>query len=251
MIKASMPGIDAFRPVSPLLADVLRRDGAPPEKITVVPSHLTADARQLRALDRLAIAAALKERYGLPASSRLVVTLSYNFKGKGLHLLAEQWPRILAACPDARWLLCGPENPWLAERVRPQLEETGVRDSVTFSGLLRGPDVYEHLAAGELHVSPTLCEGLNMVTVEAAAAGTPTISGDGAGIAAWLDRFQAGAVFPAGNAAALGDAIIAALAAPARVAQWRDACARMTEEFTLECVADALERIMEPADGSP
>lgn len=249
MLRAALPGIDVFRPVSPLLAEVLRRDGAPPERITVVPSHLTADMARLRALDREALAAAVKARYGLPAQSRLLVTLSYNFRGKGLHLLAEQWRRIRAACPDARWLLCGPESSWLAERVRPLLQASGELESVTFTGPLGGLAVYEHLAAGELHVSPTLCEGLNMVTVEAAAVGTPTISGDGAGIAAWLERFDAGAVVPSGDAAALGEAIIAALADPGRIGQWRAGCAAMTNEFSLERIAGSLEKLMEPPDG--
>ena len=83
--------------------------------------------------------------------------------------------------------------PWLTEAVWPLLRQQALEKTVHFAGTLSGQAVYEHLAAGDVHVNPTLCEGLNMVTVEAAAVGTPTITSDGAGIADWVERLQAGA----------------------------------------------------------
>jgi glycosyltransferase involved in cell wall biosynthesis len=148
---------------------------------------------------RGAIGSALRHRYGIAVDAPLMVTLSGNQKGKGLHLLAQAWPEILRAVPGARWLLCGPDHPWLAAAVRPLLQRQAVENTVCFSGVLSGQAVYEHLAAGDVHVNPTLCEGLNMVTVEAAAVGTPTITSDGAGIADWVERLQAGLVVPAGD----------------------------------------------------
>ncbi len=79
-----------------------------------------------------------------------------------------------------------------------------------------------------------------MVTVESAAVGTPSICGDGAGVAGWLNRYQAGVVVPSGEAAPLADAILDALADPARLAAWSAAGRAMSADFTLECVAAQL-----------
>jgi glycosyltransferase involved in cell wall biosynthesis len=244
---------DRLRPVSPKLADVLRRDGADDSRICVIPSHLVADAEVVGAVlaDRPRIVAAIRAGYGIPPTAPLVVTLSGNQKGKGLHVLAEAWPRIVAAFPDAHWLLCGPEDPWLAAAVWPQLEAAGVRKSVIASGRLSGRSVFEHLAAADVHANPTLCEGLNMVTVEAAAVGTPTVCGDGAGIAGWLERYGAGAVVPAGDAAAMADATISALANPAQLAAWSEAGLKMTADFTLDRVAGQLVALFESTMEKP
>ena len=251
LIKTVVRHADRLRPVSPKLAEILLADGAPASRIQVIPSHLVADQTLADSVfhGKREIAAAIRSRYALPAGVPLVVTLSGNQKGKGLHVLANAWPEVLRQVPDARWLLCGPEDPWLAEAVWPMLEREGIASSVCATGRLSGRDVFEHMAAADLHVNPTLCEGLNMVTVEAAAIGTPTICTDGAGIAAWMERYSAGAVVPAGQVAPLADAIIFALKDPARLAAWSAAGREMIAEFTLDRVAAQLVALFEHARG--
>lgn len=87
-----------------------------------------------------------------------------------------------------------------------------------------------------------------MATVEAAAVGTPTITSDGAGIADWVERCQAGAVVSAGDVGDLGDAIIRALRAPDTTAGWSANARRMAEEFRLERIAPALVELLQPRD---
>jgi glycosyltransferase involved in cell wall biosynthesis len=246
MIRSSLAGIDVMRPLCDSLARILIRDGAEPARIHVIPIQIGRPLDELRtvARNRKTVAARVRAHHGIPSDVPVVVTLSGNHKGKGLHLLAKEWRRIRAAVPGVRWLLCGPEEPWLAEGVRPLLRDAGLLDSVCFTGALSGMAVYEHLAAGDLHLNPTLCEGLNMVTVEAAAVGTPTVTSDGAGVADWLLRFDAGAVVPANDATALADATIAALSDTALRDRWRVACDGMLEEFSLYRIASALEELM-------
>jgi glycosyltransferase involved in cell wall biosynthesis len=167
----------------------------------------------------------------------LIVTLSANIMGKGLHVLSQAWPSIVQVMPEARWLLCGPQSTWLREAVLPGLGEAGVRSTVIMTGALSGDAVFEHLACADLHVNPSLCEGLNMVTVEAAAVGTPTITTSATGIAAWSERYEAGAVVPAGNGTALSSAIISAFSKPGCLAAWSAAAIQMSDEFDPDCVA--------------
>jgi glycosyltransferase involved in cell wall biosynthesis len=249
LIKTSIQSPEVLRPVSPLLETVLLGDGAPQERIHICPSHLVAPRQALLdvGLRRTAISTELRKRLGIPADAPLIVTLSLNQQGKGLHILARAWKRIVDAHPQARWLLCGPDNPWIDSQVWPTLDAHGLRATVTSTGRLAGIAVFEHLAAADLHVNPSLCEGLNMATVEAAAVGTPTITSNGAGISHWVKRYEAGRVIGTGEVDELADATIAAFNDRAVLARWARGAQAMAEEFALERIAQQLLPMMDPS----
>lgn len=249
LLAHSYPGIDVLRPVSPMLQDVLIGDGISPARIRVCPSHLVATAAVIESIRsrRAELRIEMRSRWGIAPDAPTIVTLSANIKGKGLHVLARSWPLVLRAVPQARWLLCGPQSAWMRDHVLPVLEAAGAASTLACTGELSGESVFEHLATGDLHVNPSLCEGLNMVTVEAAAVGTPTITTSAAGIAAWIERSSAGAVVPAGEEGPLADAIIAALLQPNRLLEWSSAAIAMSREFTLENVAGQLVEILHQA----
>lgn len=252
LIRDTIAGADLLRPVSPLIEGLLRAEGAAPERIHLCPSHLVASRDVLDRLhgERRQVRAAIRAELGIPQDAPAIITLSGNQKGKGLHILAEAWPAIRAAVPGVHWLFCGPATPWIEEAVRPRLRAANAEAGIVATNALAGTRVFEHLAAADLHVNPSLCESLNMVTVEAAAVGTPTVGTDGAGIAAWMERYGAGTVVPAGRAAPLADAIIFALKDPARLAAWSAAGREMIAEFTLDRVAAQLVALFEHARGS-
>lgn len=251
LIRTSVKVPDLLRPVSPKVRDVLLEEGADPRRIRVIPTHLPAELPVLAAVRerRPELQQTVRARHGMAATAPLVITLGANHKGKGLHTLAEAWPRVLERFPDARWLLCGPDHPWLGEAVWPLIEKAGVRRTVLpVPGQLERSTVFEHLAAADLHINPSLCESLNMVTVEAAAVGTPTITSDGAGICAWVERLECGAVVPRLRAGELADAIIRALDSAALRGRWTDACGRLAAEFLPERVAGQLLEAMAQTD---
>ena len=253
LLRSVIENADLLRPVSPLVARALVAEGANEAKLRICPSHLVADAATLEGifLQRAAILTRVRAACGIAADAPTIVTLSGNLRGKGLHLLADAWPRVLAAIPGARWLLCGPADPWLAEAVWPRLEAAGVAASVYACGPLVGEAVFEHLAAADLHLNPSLGESLNMVTVEAAIVGTPTLGSELAGIADWMRRYAAGIVVPAGEVAPLADAIIRALGDPQRLAGFSRAGRGMAAEFALERIAGQLESLFEEARRAP
>lgn len=248
LIKISISAPEVLRPVSPLLEQILLRDGAAKERLHVCPSHLVISREDLQSVyvRRNAIRIALRERYDIPQKAPLIITLGANHKGKGIQILAKNWSRIRAAVPNVHWLLAGPPTEWLDRAVWPQLRAQGADVAIHVTGMLAQRDVFEHLAAADLHVNPSLCESLNMVTVEAAAVGTPTITSDGAGIADWVARFGAGVVVPNGDAGQLADAIIKALQSRDGLACWTDRARAMAEEFALERIAAQLIQLMNP-----
>ena len=195
---------------------------------------------------RASVGESVRKRHGIAPEAPLVVSLSGNHKGKGLQDLAAAWAGIVAAVPGSCWLLCGPDDPWLAQGVWPVLRAAGLEHTVRFTGPLQGESVFEHLAAADLHVNPTLCEGLNMVTVEAAAVGTPTVTSDGAGISDWITQFEAGAVVPASDVPALRAAVIAALQNRALRLTWQGRSRIMAGDFSLDRIGAGLLQLLRP-----
>ena len=253
IIRASIGGIDVLRPVSPKVEAVLLEDGAAPERTHVLPSHLVASRSAIAeiAARKLQLRKDIRNRHGLTPDTPLIVTLSGNHKGKGLHVLAAAWSSVVKVLPGARWLLCGPDHPWLQAQVWPVLDRAGLRNTVIATGALEGEDVFHYLAAADVHVNPSLCESLNMVTVEAAAVGTPTIGSDGAGISHWISSFNAGLVVPRGESRPLADAIIFALQEPDQMRVRVHALPALAEEFALERIASALVALLQGDPDQP
>ena len=248
LIRSSLSAPDVLRPVSPLMRQQLVTDGADAGKIKVIPSHLVTSSSELEdiARRRESITRIIRSRYALPESAPVVITLGGNQKGKGLQVLAKAWPRVLAAIPEARWLLCGPESRWIVDVIRPMIVNLGIEASVVYTGRLHGRNVFEHLAASDLHVNPSLCESLNMVTVEAAAVGTPTLSSDAAGISHWLIRYGAGEVVRSGQVEPLADAIIRSIRAASTLFAWSQAGLALASEFSLDRIARELLACFRP-----
>lgn len=242
LIRQGVQGPDVLRAVSPLIKRWLLAEGADKNRITVCPSHLVASTAILERVyqRRQTVGIEIRQRYGIPPEAPLIITLSGNEKGKGLQVLAKSWREVKQALPDARWLLAGPATPWLEQAVWPPLRNNGLADSVIATGTLKGPEVFEHLAAADVHVNPSLCESLNMVTVEAAAIGTPTITSDGAGIADWVEQKEAGLVVPAADEKALANAIILFFSADTRRSDQAQRARAMAEEFSLDGIASTL-----------
>jgi len=183
----------------------------------------------------------VRARLEIPPDAPVLITLADNYFSKGIQDLARAWPGVLAAHPDAWWILAGPENPWMAEGIFPLLDASVGRARVRLTGRTEWRETYEHLAAADLNVNPTLCEGLNMVTVDAAAVGTPTVCSDAAGVSDWILRHDCGLVYPAGDVPALERAVIEALAQPERLETWSGRCREMIADFTAEAVFRRLQ----------
>ncbi|TAK71921.1 MAG: glycosyltransferase [Betaproteobacteria bacterium] len=253
LMRTSIRHIDALRALCDSLARALLKDGADPARITQIPIQIGAPREIYEAVyaERAQARAEVRDRLGIPRDARVLVTLSDNYLSKGIQDLARAWPGVLAAHPDAWWILAGPDNPWMAEGIFPLLDASVGRARVRLTGRLKGRETYAHLAAAELNVNPTLCEGLNMVTVDAAAVGTPTICSDAAGIADWVLRHDCGLVYAAGDAQALERSVIEALGQRERLAAWGARCRGMIADFTAESVflrlADLFARTLHSA----
>lgn len=249
LMRTSIRHVDKLRALCDSLQRALLKDGADPSRISLIPIQIGA-ARELYEsvfAQRAQAREEVRRQLGIPADARVVVTLSDNYLSKGIQDFARAWSGVLAACPDAWWILAGPDNPWMAKGIFPLLDGGVGRDRVRLTGRLRGRDTYAHLAAADLNVNPTLCEGLNMVTVDAATVGTPTVCSDAAGISDWVRRHECGLVYAAGDTGELERAVIDAFARPERLEAWREHCREMIRDFTAESVFTRLAALFDSA----
>lgn len=139
---------------------------------------------------------------------------------KGLRHLLDAMPGILAGRPGARLSVIG-FGPLEAE-YRRQVEVLGLSGAVTFHGAVRQAELADHYRRAAVFVAPFVeaasgdREGLGLVLVEAAGCGCPIVVSDVAAIRDVVDGTTASLV-PPGNAQALQEACLAALADPAAV----------------------------------
>jgi predicted dehydrogenase len=129
-------------------------------------------------------------------------------------LMLEAMPAILAAQPQATLLLAG-DGP-LLWKIAAAVANAGLAGSVRLMG--HRSDLPDLMVAADLLVLPSRFEGLPLVALEAMAAGLPIVASDAPGNAEMLEHGVSGWLTPAGDAGAFARGVIAALAAPDRLA---------------------------------
>ncbi|MER6067715.1 glycosyltransferase family 4 protein [Streptomyces sp. NPDC001817] len=127
----------------------------------------------------------IRARLGL-TDRPVVVCVSRLVPRKGQDTLIRAMPRILAAEPDTVLLVVG-GGPY-EQDLRRMAAETGVGDSVRFTGAVPWSELPAHYGAGDVFAMPCRTrrggldvEGLGIVYLEASATGLPVVAGDSGG----------------------------------------------------------------------
>ncbi len=188
-------GAYGLGPLTPLVRSWLRRlhnaSGA-----TVVPTTELREWLEQRGFHRVRVVARgvdtelfdparrdpkLRERWSIPQDGLAVIYVGRIAAEKNLALAIEAFRRIQQKRPDARfvWVGTGPQAARL-QREHPDF---------IFTGLRLGEDLAAHFASADLFLFPSLTETFGNVTIEAMAAGVPTVAYDyGAARAHLRDR---------------------------------------------------------------
>ncbi|EIV96362.1 glycosyltransferase [Frankia sp. QA3] len=138
---------------------------------------------------------------------------------KGVDVLLDASVRLRAAGVSHRLVLAGrsageidgiASGEWLARRAF----QLGL--DVEFTGHLSGSQLHEVYRRARVVAVPSRFESFSIVAAEAMAAGRPVVTTNQAGVAPFVERWEAGCSVPAGDPAPLADALAPFLLDPAR-----------------------------------
>jgi phosphatidyl-myo-inositol alpha-mannosyltransferase len=138
---------------------------------------------------------------------------------KGYRHLLQAFAHLLRTLPETQLVMVGPHSAAEQARIR-QEWGAAVIDRIHFAGYVPDDELPRYYQNCQVLCAPSVgCESFGMVLLEAMAAGTPIVASDIAGYRAVMQDGRQGRLVPAGNAAALADALTDLLQHPIRRAQ--------------------------------
>ncbi len=143
---------------------------------------------------------------------------------KGVHILLQSVPDILAHVPNAKFMIAG-TGP-MEEHLHQQVQSAGLHDRVKFFGFADEEDRYHLFRKATISVFPSLYEPFGIVALESMAANVPVIVSDVGGLSELVEHDQTGVKVPSHDIKALASSIIHMLQHHA----WRDALAHAAYE---------------------
>jgi glycosyltransferase involved in cell wall biosynthesis len=207
---------DLFFGVGSLTLEYLRAFGVPAERTGLFPYAVDVEAFRSRSTLSPAQRAGGRERLGVPAGARVILSLAKLSSREAPWDLLRAFARM---DQEDLWLVLagdGPERAALERAAGPQ---------VRFPGYIPYPELPALYAAADLFVHPAREERWGVSVQEALACGLPVVASSRVGAA--FDLIQPGGngfLYPAGNDEELAGRIGEALALPpARVRQANDA----------------------------
>lgn len=230
-LSASLKFVDAFVSISARIREDLRTAGARDERVWELPQGVDTERfRPLRSQDR----AALRRSLGLP-SGWLVVFSGRLAPEKGLDVLLQAWPSVVARKPGAQLLLLGAGE--LLDPLFALAESLGVASSVHFAGQCQ--DAAPILQAADAFVLPSHTEGMPMSLLEAMSCGLPVVASAVGGMCELVTDGVNGALVPPGNCEALAEKLLAA-SEPSCAQPWGQRARRMVlTHHSLDTVIDS------------
>jgi glycosyltransferase involved in cell wall biosynthesis len=226
------PLVQRYVAVSRAVAAHWERDlGVPRDKLRVVPNGIP-----LAPYEHGPSASPPEGLLADPAGRPTVLTAARLDAQKGLPHLLE----AAAGLPAARFVVAGdgPERAALEAHAR----RLGLDGRLRFLGYRS--DIPALLAACELVVLPSLFEGHPLALLEAMAAGRPVVATAVGGVPEIVDHGVTGLLVPPADSAALGAAIGALLADPARArAMGAAGRAKAEREFSARVMVERLTRV--------
>ncbi len=218
---------------------LVKRDGVPPDLITVVPNAVGA------------VAGAAATSPELPAGlgkGPLVGVVARLQPEKGVDHFLKAAARVAPLVPEARFIVVG-DGPLRGE-LGALTKRLGVGERVCFLGFRS--DAREITSLLDVLVVPSLTEGAPLVVLEAMAAGVPVAASSVGGIPDQIRHEREGLLVAPGDAEALGEAILGLLRDPAYARSLGEAGRRRAgSEFGYGTMVQRIEDVYRKVLGRP
>ncbi len=179
-----------------------------------------------------------------PPSSPVFLTVGRLSPEKGHLILLDAFARLAADHPRARLVIAGDGD--MRGEIEARIAALALGDRVRITGWIDAGKVRDALAEATALVQPSFIEGLPVVIMEAMAMGRPVIATYVAGIPELVLPGETGWLVPAGDIAALAEAMTGALAAETGTltAMGEAGQARVRARHAIETEAAKLLRLM-------
>jgi glycosyltransferase involved in cell wall biosynthesis len=174
-----------------MAAEIATAFHTPADKVDVVPNGVETD--RFDALDGLDLRE-FRRRYALD-SEKILFYVGRVVNEKGVHLLVEAMPRILAARPDAKLIVAGTGGSLAGARAR--AADLGLGDKAIFTGFIPDEDRDRLFRVADVACFPSLYEPFGIVALEAMAARVPVVASSVGGLADVVENHETGlTVYP-------------------------------------------------------
>jgi glycosyltransferase involved in cell wall biosynthesis len=220
---------------------LVTEDRLPAQRITTVPIGIEDDPEETRRAYRSQTRTAL----GIADTTLVIGNVARLVPFKGHQILLDAAARVLAAVPDAVFVIVGDGE--LHAGLTTQAERLGIAPRVRFLGfrddlpaLYPAFDVYCHSSLD------MASEMFPIAILRALAAGLPIVCTEVGGIALMVDGGRSGILVPPGDPVALAGGVTRVLADPAlRAALGAASRERFLARFHASSMAEQVERIYE------
>jgi len=212
----------------------------PPDKIDVIPNGVTVD--RFERWDKVDLTR-FRSLYALP-EERIVFYVGRIVQEKGLHVLIEAVPHVLAEHPAAKFVIAGTGD--LLNALRHRTWELGVGDKVLFTGFIPDDDRDRLYKVAACAVFPSLYEPFGIVALEAMAAKVPVVVSLVGGLQEVMTHAETGITVYPDNAESLAWGINHTLARPDWAAQRvRNAYELVVKEYNWQRIAQRTIQVYE------
>ena len=209
----------------------------PADRVRVV--YLGAPLEEFSRERSAAEIAATRTELGLGPDDIAIGTVTRLHESKGNEFLVDAARQVIAARPQARFVLVG-EGP-LDAALKARAHALGLGDRFRFHGF--HSDTAAVLSAFDLSVFPSLWEGTPLTAFEALAAGKPIVSTDADGLLDILEDGVTAWVVPTRDAGALARAIVHAIDHPQERAIKARAAREAGRSYDIAAFVRKMERL--------
>lgn len=225
--------------LSRTMAEQMRRLGADPDKITVIPNGVDCDkffsVRKEEA----------RRTLGLEPARPLVLSVGYRLELKGFHILVDALPEIRRTFPEVLLAIVGGQARW-AKDFLPVIEERirahGVSEHVLLTGNRPQEELSKWYSAADCLSILSSREGSPNVLMEALACGLPAVATPVGEIPEILGDERLGILLSERSAKAAANGLIEALSRQWNRSYIRNFAEQRTWDETAQRVAEVLER---------
>lgn len=216
-------------------AELLKR-GVDPAKIVALPNGVSLRKfRPVSAAER----SALRARLSLPDDGRPVVLYAGRMaRAKGVPLLIEAWPTLLARHPELYLVLVGSGNRSFDDceaQVKERVRQLGLEGDIAFFPETEA--VVEYLQAADLWVFPTEYEGFSLALAEAMGCALTVLATSVGAAPQLIQQSRSGFLFPPLQPQALINAFEEALQARERWPAIGAAAREAVSQYDLDLIA--------------